>query len=53
MDTATDSALPSSEASVPNADCRLVRQMLRPSTTPATRVLPASSGTDATAEADP
>ncbi len=48
VETATVAAEPSRVANVPNAASRSVRQTLRPSTTPATSVLPASSGTPAT-----
>ena len=53
VETATLAAEPSRVASLPSAASRSVRQMLRPSTTPATSVLLASSGTAATAVLPP
>ena len=53
VETATVAAEPSRVASLLSAASRSVRQMLRPSTTPATSVLLASSGTAATAVLPP
>ncbi len=46
-------AIPAASPACPDAASRSVRQTLRPSTTPATRILPASSGTAATASTLP
>ncbi len=53
VETAMLAAEPSRVASLPSAASRSVRQMLRPSTTPATSVLPASSGAAAIAVSAP